>query len=332
MLTNPDDERILVLAPVGRDAPLLQTVLSQAGFHCTLVSDAATLRQSLQERVGALLFTEEALVPAVLQTLNTGLASQPEWSNLPLVLLVDERTHQDVRRVVYQTLGADKKLTLLERPVPPKTLIEVMRATLWVRRRQYQTRDLLAQLAAQNAALAHEVAERQRTEAALRESDERLRAALAASATGTFRWNLRTNQLQCDASLMRLFGLSAGQTMQTLDDFIELVYPEDRPSVIERCMQSVQAGADIEMEFRVLWPDGSLHWLYDRGKAMLGADGRPIEMTGACTEITKPKQALDAKHYRYLAHHYLYQRLAKPAKHLYVASSCYHARLHGSRI
>lgn len=291
MLTNPDDERILVLAPVGRDAPLLQTVLSQAGFRCTLVSDASTLDQSLQERVGALLFTEEALVPAILQTLNTGLANQPEWSNLPLVLLVDERTHQDVRRVVYQTLGADKKLTLLERPVPPKTLVEVMQATLWVRRRQYQTRDLLAQLAAQNAALAHEVAERQRTEAALRESDERLRAALAASATGTFRWNLRTNQLQCDASLMRLFGLSAGQTMQTLDEFIELVYPEDRPSVRERCTQSMQIGADIEMEFRVLWPDGSLHWLYDRGKAMVGPDGRPLEMTGACTEITKPKQA-----------------------------------------
>src|SRR5215207_1490612 len=95
MLTDPDDERILVLAPVGRDAPLLQTVLGQAGFRSTLVPDPATLHHCLQEPIGALLFTEEALIPAVLQTLNTGLANQPEWSNLPLVLLVDERTHQD---------------------------------------------------------------------------------------------------------------------------------------------------------------------------------------------------------------------------------------------
>jgi len=291
MTTNPDDERILVLAPVGRDAPLLQNVLGQAGFHCTLVPDAHRLGRYLQEPIGALLFTEEALVPTVLQTLNTGLANQPEWSNLPLVLLVDERTHQDVRRVVYQTLGADKKLTLLERPVPPKMLIEVMQATLWVRRRQYQTRDLLAQLAQQNAVLAHEVAERQRTEAALRESDERLRAALTASATGTYRWNLHTNQWQCDASLSRLFGLPVGQAVQTLDEFIELVYPEDRPSVRAHCAQSALDGTDIEMEFRVLWPNGSLHWLYDRGKVMAGRDGNPPEMMGACTEITKPKQA-----------------------------------------
>ncbi len=290
MLNNPDDELVLIIAPIGRDAQLLQTVLTHAGFSCTTVQDSDALRGYIQQGVGALLLTEEALISAGLQELRTVLAVQPEWSNLPLVLLVDESTHPKLRKTTSEILGPDKKITILERPVSAKTLIEVMQATLWVRRRQYQARDLLHQLAVQNTALAREVAERQRTELALRESDERLRAALIASATGTFRWELTTNILHWDAALVQLFGLPPDQTVNTLDQFIALVAPADRAELIERCAHCTVTGADFEMEYRVVWPDGSLHWLYDRGKVLGWANGQPLDMTGACTDITILKQ------------------------------------------
>ena len=130
-----------------------------------------------------------------------------------------------------------------------------------------------------------------RAEAAQRESEARLRAALEASGTGTFRWNLRTNALECDEALDRLFGLPPGRTVRSLGKFLDLVHPDDRPGVVERCRRCAREGAEFDMEFRVVWPDGSLHWLYERGKTFRDAAGRPACMTGACADITERKRA-----------------------------------------
>jgi PAS domain S-box-containing protein len=133
--------------------------------------------------------------------------------------------------------------------------------------------------------------ERKQAEAVLREREERLRAALSASGTGTFRWDIRTNELHWDEPLDALFGLPRGQTVRSLENFIATVHPEDRPGVIERCERCAREGADFNMEFRVIWPDGSLHWLDDKGKTFFDAAGTPLHMTGACVDITGRKQA-----------------------------------------
>ena len=65
----------------------------------------------------------------------------------------------------------------------------------------------------------------------------------------------------------------------------------DRQGVIDRCARCKAFGDDFEMEFRVVHPDGSIHWLYDRGRTFLDADGRPQTMTGACVDITDRKSA-----------------------------------------
>ena len=126
--------------------------------------------------------------------------------------------------------------------------------------------------------------------AAAQASAERLQASLTASDTGTFRWNIRTNALEWDANLDRLFGLAPGQTARSLEAFIGLVHPDDRAGVIERCEACAQKGADFEMEFRVVWPDNSIHWLYDKGKTEFDEAGKPVYMTGACTDISTRKK------------------------------------------
>ena len=126
--------------------------------------------------------------------------------------------------------------------------------------------------------------------AAAQASAERLHASLTASDTGTFRWNIRTNELEWDENLDRLFGLVPGQTARSLDAFIALVHQDDRGGVIERCQACAQKGADFEMEFRVVWPDGSIQWLYDKGKTEFDEAGKSLYMTGACTDITGRKK------------------------------------------
>lgn len=140
-----------------------------------------------------------------------------------------------------------------------------------------------------------DITERKQTEDALRVSEERLRAALAASRTGTFRWEFSTDELSWDASLDALFGVPQGQAVHSLATFLAAVHPDDRPDVIERCERCEREGADFDAEFRVVWPDGSLHWLDDKGKTFFDAAGRPLYMTGACVDITDRKLSETAR-------------------------------------
>ncbi|MDQ3172009.1 MAG: ATP-binding protein [Acidobacteriota bacterium] len=129
-----------------------------------------------------------------------------------------------------------------------------------------------------------------RTKEALRESQERLRAALGAAGTGTFRWNLQTNAIEWDASLDRLFGAESGAMTQSMEAFLAVVHPDDRAAVVAQIERCVTDGADFDLQYRVIWPDGSLHWLDEKAKAFFDRAGTPVYMTGACADITKSKQ------------------------------------------
>jgi PAS domain S-box-containing protein len=125
-------------------------------------------------------------------------------------------------------------------------------------------------------------------------AEQAMEVALAASRTGTFHWDIQENLLWWDIALDRLFGLRPGEAVRSLDQFIALVHPDDRAEVIRRCERCRDFGDDFEMEFRVVYPDGSLHWLYDRGRTFLDATGRAKTMTGACVDITDLWEAREA--------------------------------------
>src|SRR4051812_15799002 len=104
---------------------------------------------------------------------------------------------------------------------------------------------------------------------ARKDAEQAMEVALEASRTGTFHWNIQSNNLTWDAALDRLFGLVPGQAMRSLEEFIRLVHPDDQAAVVAGCERCRDAGADFDMEFRVVHPDGSIHWLYDRGRTFV---------------------------------------------------------------
>ena len=155
---------------------------------------------------------------------------------------------------------------------------------------------LLRSVALQNAnaiMLARQRAETEllRTKEALRESQERLTAALSAAETGTFRWDISADRIESDPNLDRLFGLTEGTTARPVGAFVDAVHPDDRTRVQERLQRSARDGSDFDMEFRVVRADGSVRWLADRARAVFDDAGRPAYMTGACTDITSRKLA-----------------------------------------
>src|SRR5688572_4207923 len=134
---------------------------------------------------------------------------------------------------------------------------------------------------------AEDISEQVAAEQARRTAEERARTALDASKIGTFRFDVRRNALDWSDGLERVFG---GAESVTLDQFFEVMHPDDRRHVMAAYTRSVTEGVDLEEEFRVFWPDGSMHWLHDRGRTLLGTDGTPHQIIGAITDITNHKR------------------------------------------
>jgi diguanylate cyclase (GGDEF)-like protein/PAS domain S-box-containing protein len=132
--------------------------------------------------------------------------------------------------------------------------------------------------------------ELRRTKAALVESRERLTTALSAACIGTFRWDTRTREFQADDNLNQLFGLGH-LPLDSWDQFIAAVHADDRSAVVAGLNACSSAGTDLDVEFRILWPDGSLHWIDKKAKCIRDPEGTLIYTTATCVDVTNRKEA-----------------------------------------
>jgi len=140
-----DGLRALILAPRGRDSSLAGSLLRHVGVESDVCRDLPHLVEAIGESVAFVLLTEDAIRTADLRALVARLAEQPAWSDLPFVLVTD---HGGPERnpIAAHWLEALGNVSFIERPFHPTTLQSVARATLKGRRRQHETRVLLANL------------------------------------------------------------------------------------------------------------------------------------------------------------------------------------------
>jgi signal transduction histidine kinase len=144
-LADDATERILILAPVGRDADMVRERLVEVGLSCEVCGDLEALLTSMARApAGAALIAEEALVPDGDEALLARLDAQEPWSDLPVFLLVGERSRRGGGRSRDTTaLFEGANVMLLERPMRVQLLVSAVRAAVRARRRQYDMRDLL---------------------------------------------------------------------------------------------------------------------------------------------------------------------------------------------
>ncbi|HVT14821.1 MAG TPA: hybrid sensor histidine kinase/response regulator [Thermoanaerobaculia bacterium] len=133
-------ERLLVLAPTGRDAELACQVLGGAGLACSACADEDELCREIAAGAGTVIIAEEALRPWALNRLVDALERQEPWSDLPLIVFAQNGESSEN---VLASLAPHGNATILERPVRRRTLISAVKACLRARRRQYEVRDLL---------------------------------------------------------------------------------------------------------------------------------------------------------------------------------------------
>jgi signal transduction histidine kinase/CheY-like chemotaxis protein len=136
------DERVLVLAPTGRDAALTCTILRGEGVTAEECPSVVELCRSITDGAGALIIAEEALPPSAVQLLGRTLDHQPPWSDLPvLVLAGGEFSASSVRPL--NLLGPLRNIMILDRPVRRLILARTVAVALRARRRQYELRAYL---------------------------------------------------------------------------------------------------------------------------------------------------------------------------------------------
>jgi len=135
-----------------------------------------------------------------------------------------------------------------------------------------------------------EISDRKIAEAALRQSEERLRLALEAGEMGAWEWNIQTNAVHWNAIQYQLCGISPDRRNLSADTFMDLIHAEDLASVKRALNQALEEGTDYQAQFRIIRGDGKICWLVGKGSVIRDRNGKPLQMIGVNFDITSNKQ------------------------------------------
>ncbi|HZI16994.1 MAG TPA: PAS domain S-box protein [Pyrinomonadaceae bacterium] len=150
-----------------------------------------------------------------------------------------------------------------------------------------------AELERANETLKAEIAERLRVEETLRESEQRLRIALQTGRLGSWQLDLTTFEVEASDVNKANFGLPEDAELSH-KAVLSAIHPEDRDRVFKAVNRALDGGEDYNAEYRVVWPDGSTHWLISRGRCVFGKGRSPLRMVGVTMDITERRQAEEA--------------------------------------
>jgi signal transduction histidine kinase len=267
---TPDsrDERILILAPTGRDAAMTASFLTKAGLRAEVYGDIHHLCREIHVGSGLAFITGEALTFEALHCLTEALAAQPAWSDLPLVVLTSGGGETPDNAEALLALAEVGNVTLIERPARVMTLLSTIRSGLRARRRQYDVRDYLAgetrAKEERERLLMLEREARSEAEAASRLKDEFLATVsheLRTPLTAVLGWIhiLRGGRLDEEAASRALETIerNARSQNQLIEDLLDVsriitgklrldVRPVDPTSVIESAIEAVLPAAEAK--------------------------------------------------------------------------------------
>ena len=138
---SPVELRVLLLPLTARDGEVSRQILASEGIHCEVCKRLEDLRAEMAVGAAVLVLPEEVVLADTAATLQQSLRLQPDWSDLPVIVLSRAGTQSPAVDHALSTLG---NVSLVERPLRVSTLVSQIRSALRAREHQYRVRDLLA--------------------------------------------------------------------------------------------------------------------------------------------------------------------------------------------
>jgi PAS domain S-box-containing protein len=266
MATIPNRDAIgLVHTPLGRDAQIAASLLQEAGINTRVAPDFANLVASLDDDVGFVIITEEALRSADLRGISAWLEHQPSWSDLPFIILTNRGGGPERNPTAARLLDVLGNVSFIERPFHATTFVSVARSAMRGRRRQYEARLQME---------------------ALDEGERRLQTALEAGRLGAWELDLATKVLTMSATCKAIFGRRPDENF-AYQDLLESIHPDDLDRVLEGIRATVDSGRDYSIEHRTIWPDGRLSWAEIRAQLYRDRHGEAVRLVGVAADITE---------------------------------------------
>ena len=130
---------------------------------------------------------------------------------------------------------------------------------------------------------------------ALRDRDAMLQVALQSNGLALWVWDLKKSAIHWSEEKYRMIGLEPGSVEPSTEVWLAAVHPEDAEAVKRGVMATRDgAAADYHNQYRVVWPDGSLHWLESQGKCQRDDTGQVERIVGVVADVTRRKQTEEA--------------------------------------
>src|SRR3989449_5466109 len=163
----------------------------------------------------------------------------------------------------------------------------------WIRERGFPVKDASGKVY-RIAGVAEDITERKRVEMALQKNEQLLSETQVLGRTGSWEHNLVTGEIANTEGNLRLFFGDDHSKGARFEDFAEVVHQDDREYVSARHAQLLAEGGPRDIEYRVVWPDGTVHVLFGRATVVRDAAGRPLRVYGTNVDITERKRAENA--------------------------------------
>jgi len=135
------------------------------------------------------------------------------------------------------------------------------------------------------------ISRRKHAEESLKKVTERLRLATNVAKIGIWDWNVDNNSLMWDDKMYEIYGIQPDEFPSVYDGWIRHIHPDDAEFCHNAVQKAIRGEKEYNIEFRVIWNDGSIHWLIAEGQVIRNENNKPIRMIGVNYEITDRKLA-----------------------------------------
>jgi len=262
---------VLILTPSGRDFAIAQALLESTSISSEACADVPEVAARLGDDVCCVVAADEALNGADLTALTHWVSSQPAWSDLQFIVLTQRSAGADRRPMVARLTKALGNVAFVERPFHPTTFVSVIGTAVRGRHRQFEARARIREL---------------------HEGEARLLTALTAGNLGSWDLDLASLTLTASSTCKAIFGRGEHESF-TYAELLASVHPEDQLRMQAAMKRSLDTGSDFAIEYRNVWPNGSVHWVDIRARVVRDDSDRVCQLVGVSSDITARKTSED---------------------------------------